>query len=95
MEFAFPRMPDRKRKREQSNERPDGKPQKQPGPRNTGDNITNYMEQYDAKRHGCPLSFYIQSFYDDKQQTPRDFELKGQILNWIQVNMSKNLQIFI
>ena len=90
MEFAFPHMTNRKRKREQSNEQPDEKPQKQQGPPNTGDNNKNYMEQYDAKRNGCPLSFYIQSFYDDKQQTPRDFERKGQIVSWIQVNMSKN-----
>jgi len=44
----------------------------------------NYMDQYESKKHGCPLSFYIQLYYDDNQQTPADYKRKDEIRNWIE-----------
>ena len=43
----------------------------------------NYMEGYEPK-YGCPLSYYIQAYYDDNQQTPEDYKNKDEIRNWIE-----------
>ena len=41
------------------------------------------MENYEPK-YGCPLSYYIQAYYDDNQQTPEDYKNKDEIRNWIE-----------